>query len=254
MTARPRSPCFPATCRRSPEARFEDGTPVDLNFLRFTAAAEARAQRRGRRGPAAYPLRPRARFPDRRLAQMKRPTAIPLDQDKGRRDRSRARPAPSPRPKSPSCRRPSNSSPIRHPSPRPCRSRRRRTSWLVRLLWTTAGLLVSLGLGLAADALIRDLFATNPGSAGSASPSSCSSSSPRSSSSPARSARSGACARSTTSSRRRRRPRFRPAKGRPGRSSPNSRTSTRPAPTSPAPGHAQGQRGAVLRRRRARSR
>ena len=37
----------------------------------------------------------------------------------------------------------------------------RKSNWLVRLLWTTAGLLVSLGLGLAADALIRDLFATN---------------------------------------------------------------------------------------------
>ena len=37
----------------------------------------------------------------------------------------------------------------------------RKANWLVRLLWTTAGLLVSLGLGLAADALIRDLFATN---------------------------------------------------------------------------------------------
>ncbi|MBN9346579.1 MAG: TIGR01620 family protein, partial [Devosia sp.] len=37
----------------------------------------------------------------------------------------------------------------------------RRGNWLVRLLWTTAGLLVSLGLGLAADALIRDLFATS---------------------------------------------------------------------------------------------
>lgn len=38
----------------------------------------------------------------------------------------------------------------------------RRTGWLARLLWTTAGLLVSLGLGLAADALIRDLFAKAP--------------------------------------------------------------------------------------------
>ena len=35
-------------------------------------------------------------------------------------------------------------------------------NWLLRLLWTTAGILVSLGLGLAADALIRDLFATQP--------------------------------------------------------------------------------------------
>src|SRR5690606_3251791 len=38
----------------------------------------------------------------------------------------------------------------------------RRAGWLVRLLWGTAGLLVSLGLGLAADALIRDLFAKAP--------------------------------------------------------------------------------------------
>ncbi len=37
----------------------------------------------------------------------------------------------------------------------------RRPSWLVRLLWSTAGILVSLGLGLAADALVRDLFASN---------------------------------------------------------------------------------------------
>lgn len=36
-----------------------------------------------------------------------------------------------------------------------------RPNWLVRVPVTTAGLLVSLGLGLAADALIRDLFATN---------------------------------------------------------------------------------------------
>jgi putative membrane protein len=37
----------------------------------------------------------------------------------------------------------------------------RRVNWLVRLLWSSAGILVSLGLGLAADALIRDLFSTN---------------------------------------------------------------------------------------------
>ncbi|MEO6012967.1 MAG: TIGR01620 family protein [Devosia sp.] len=34
-------------------------------------------------------------------------------------------------------------------------------SWLGRLLWTTAGLLISLGLGLAADNLIRSLFDTS---------------------------------------------------------------------------------------------
>jgi putative membrane protein len=38
----------------------------------------------------------------------------------------------------------------------------RRHSWLARILWGTASLLVSLGLGLALDALIRNLFATNP--------------------------------------------------------------------------------------------
>ncbi|WP_332686406.1 YcjF family protein [Devosia sp.] len=37
----------------------------------------------------------------------------------------------------------------------------RRTGWLGRLAWTTGGILVSAGLGLAADRLIRDLFATN---------------------------------------------------------------------------------------------
>ena len=37
----------------------------------------------------------------------------------------------------------------------------RRMGWLGRLAWTTGGLLVSAGLGLAADRLIRDLFAAN---------------------------------------------------------------------------------------------
>lgn len=37
-----------------------------------------------------------------------------------------------------------------------------RLGWLGRILWTTAGLLASLGLGLALDSLIRNLFETNP--------------------------------------------------------------------------------------------
>ena len=37
----------------------------------------------------------------------------------------------------------------------------RRTGWVGRLAWTTGGILVSAGLGLAADRLIRDLFAAN---------------------------------------------------------------------------------------------
>ena len=35
-------------------------------------------------------------------------------------------------------------------------------SWLARILWGTASLLISLGLGLALDSLIRNLFETNP--------------------------------------------------------------------------------------------
>jgi putative membrane protein len=38
----------------------------------------------------------------------------------------------------------------------------RRMGWLGRLAWTTGGVLVSAGLGLTADRLIRDLFAANP--------------------------------------------------------------------------------------------
>ncbi|MBJ3783890.1 YcjF family protein [Devosia sediminis] len=37
----------------------------------------------------------------------------------------------------------------------------RRLGWLGKLAWTTGGILISAGLGLAADRLIRDLFATN---------------------------------------------------------------------------------------------
>tara|TARA_R110002124_G_scaffold36451_2_gene117356 strand:+ start:987 stop:1997 length:1011 start_codon:yes stop_codon:yes gene_type:complete len=38
----------------------------------------------------------------------------------------------------------------------------RRMGWLGRVAWTTGGVLVSAGLGLAADRLIRDLFSANP--------------------------------------------------------------------------------------------
>lgn len=42
-------------------------------------------------------------------------------------------------------------------APRP-----RSMGWLGRIAWTTGGILVSAGLGLAADRLIRDLFSANP--------------------------------------------------------------------------------------------
>ena len=38
----------------------------------------------------------------------------------------------------------------------------KRMGWLGRILWVTASALISLGLGLAADNLIRSLFETNP--------------------------------------------------------------------------------------------
>jgi putative membrane protein len=38
----------------------------------------------------------------------------------------------------------------------------RRTTWLGRLAWTAVGILISAGLGLAAERLIRDLYQTNP--------------------------------------------------------------------------------------------
>ncbi|MGB3338638.1 MAG: TIGR01620 family protein [Devosia sp.] len=37
----------------------------------------------------------------------------------------------------------------------------RRMGWVARLAWTTGGILISAGLGLAADRLVRDLFAAN---------------------------------------------------------------------------------------------
>lgn len=90
---------------------------------------------------------------------MKRPKAIPLDQ-------SQAADAPSRAPKvfepdevaeAPAAIEaisdtPDTEEPIRLGRP----------NWMLRLLWTTAGILVSLGLGLAADALIRNLFETQP--------------------------------------------------------------------------------------------
>ena len=91
---------------------------------------------------------------------MKRPTAIPLDAAKAEQIETRA-----PRafaaddiPELPATIDSLSDAP---PDPETVPLTLRRTNWLVRLLWTTAGLLVSLGLGLAADALIRDLFATN---------------------------------------------------------------------------------------------
>ena len=91
---------------------------------------------------------------------MKRPTAIPLDPNKTAGIEARA-----PRAFAPDdvTELPAIVESLSDPAPDPetVPLTPRRANWLVRLLWSTAGLLVSLGLGLAADALIRDLFATN---------------------------------------------------------------------------------------------
>lgn len=91
---------------------------------------------------------------------MKRPTAIPLDPQTAAAAETRAPrafatgevaelPAAID----------SFSDPAPDPETVPIAPRRR--NWLVRILIGAAGLLVSLGLGLAADALIRDLFEAN---------------------------------------------------------------------------------------------
>ena len=91
---------------------------------------------------------------------MKRPTAIPLESEAGAAplartpraftpDEAEIAPLPDPAADAGTA---AETTAIRLGKP----------NWLLRLLWATAGVLVSLGLGLAADALIRDLFATQP--------------------------------------------------------------------------------------------
>ncbi len=91
---------------------------------------------------------------------MKRPTAVPLDPATAAEIEARA-----PRAFAPSdvVDLPATVDTFSDPAPAPetLPVAPPRANWLVRLLVTTASLLVSLGLGLAADALIRDLFATN---------------------------------------------------------------------------------------------
>jgi putative membrane protein len=91
---------------------------------------------------------------------MKRPNAIPLDSEKVTEIEARApRAFASSEVAELSATVDSFSDP--EPDPETVLVAAPRTNWLVRVLVTTAGLLASLGLGLAADALIRDLFATN---------------------------------------------------------------------------------------------
>lgn len=91
---------------------------------------------------------------------MKRPTAIPLDTEAAAEIETRA---PRAFAATEVAELPASIDTFSDPEPDPetIPVAAPRTNWLVRLLVTTAGLLVSLGLGLAADALIRDLFATN---------------------------------------------------------------------------------------------
>jgi putative membrane protein len=89
---------------------------------------------------------------------MKRPAAMPLDDMK---------PATAP-PRAPKVFVPDDAVEVSAivdtisdvPNPDDAPIRLGKPNWILRLLWTTAGILVSLGLGLAADALIRNLFET----------------------------------------------------------------------------------------------
>ena len=160
MTARPKSPCFPATCRtiRTRCSR----TAARRTSTSCASCRRAKLERNadGDARAAAYPLRSRARFPDRRLAEMKRPIARPIARPASRRPivraparlrarrRSRSRPRPS-RPIRRDAEEPLDADPAaaarslarpRSPGPPAASSSRSR-------------------LGLAADRLIRDLFA-----------------------------------------------------------------------------------------------
>jgi len=92
---------------------------------------------------------------------MKRPVAIPLNAEGAPTIEVRAPRAFAPTEvQSTTERVESYSDPLPDPATLPVPAPRH--GWLARLLWGTAGLLVSLGLGLALDALIRNLFATAP--------------------------------------------------------------------------------------------
>jgi len=92
---------------------------------------------------------------------MKRPVAIPLNAEGAPTIEVRAPRAFAPTEvQSTTERVESYSDPLPDPATLPVPAPR--LGWLARLLWGTAGLLVSLGLGLALDALIRNLFATAP--------------------------------------------------------------------------------------------
>lgn len=92
---------------------------------------------------------------------MKKPTAFPVDAEKDE----------PPRPRAPRAFEPRDIAdlPVTVPSlsdpdvaPETLAPELPHSNWLTRLLWSTAGILISLALGLAADSLIRTLFETNP--------------------------------------------------------------------------------------------
>jgi putative membrane protein len=92
---------------------------------------------------------------------MRRPTAIPLT-DNGAPSSASLRP---PRAFAPTDVAPLTEAVESYSEPLPDQSTLpppRRVGWLARLLWATAGLLVSLGIGLAINALIASLFAAAP--------------------------------------------------------------------------------------------
>jgi putative membrane protein len=92
---------------------------------------------------------------------MKRPVAIPLDPDRASSLELRGPRAFATSDAVPATEQvESFSDPLPDPATLPIAAPR--MGWLTRILWGTAGILVSLGVGLAINALIDSLFATNP--------------------------------------------------------------------------------------------
>jgi predicted YcjX-like family ATPase len=111
---------------------------------------------------APHPPRPRARLPDRRLAEMKRPVARTIATD--------TRPSAVIERRAPQAFAATDATSTAtaveswvEPEPDEIVAARppRLLGFLGKIAWTAGGVLVSLALGLAADRLIRDLFAAN---------------------------------------------------------------------------------------------
>src|SRR5690606_35561500 len=131
---------------------------ASTQFHALPAAQKPRDQRDRRPGPAPYPPRPRARFPPWGQDAMREPRAIPTTSPPATAEpraprafeTTLAEPAPDVFEATPEA--------LADTDVAPAPTRRGRF-WRNLAVWT-GGTLVCLGLGLAAERLVRDLFAT----------------------------------------------------------------------------------------------